>query len=98
MPPVVTDGTNADESAYAQSASAVDRARRLRQQLADVAGQLAETEDRVASVQEQLIEDDAEQAGRHKERAAEARRMAAHERAEQRRLAAAPEAPGGSRR
>ena len=69
----------------AKSRDQIKRAEQLRQEVARLAGEIAETEDKVASVRRRLATDDEARAAEHLRAAEEAERFAAYEREEQRR-------------
>ena len=75
-----TEDRRADRS---PAAAQIDRAARLRQEMARLAGELAETEDRIAAVRREMASHDPNRAAEHLAVAEEAERWAAHERREQ---------------
>lgn len=65
------------------AAAEINRATRLRQDVARLAGRLADTEDRVAAVRREMASRNPDRAEEHLAVAEEAERCAAHERREQ---------------
>jgi hypothetical protein len=76
-----------DQGAIARhdAAAQTERAARLQQEVARLAGAIAVTEDQVAATRRHLAERDVDRADAHLHAAVEAERFAAHEREEHRR-------------
>jgi hypothetical protein len=67
----------------AQSRDQIERAAGLQRDVARLAGEIADTEDQVASVRRRLADDNEDRAAEHLQAAHEAEVFAAHEREEQ---------------
>jgi uncharacterized protein YlxW (UPF0749 family) len=76
---------DAEDMSDAESTDQIKRAVQLREEVARLAGEIAETEDRVASVRRRLATDDEARAAEHLRAAEDAERFAVHEREQQRR-------------